>query len=115
MPRAIDLWMVLRNRLEPSERAAFFIDKKKIMYYNKNTVVYLDGKWVKSKETSASLYGQSLHYGLGVFEGIRSYKTEDGPMIFKAREHFERLHYSARKMQINLPYTVDELKELSSK
>ena len=110
---AIDLWMVLKNSLEPSERVAFFIDKKKIMYYNKNTVVYLDGKWVKSKETSASLYGQSLHYGLGVFEGIRSYKTEDGAMIFKAREHYERLHYSARKMHINLPYTVDELTKLS--
>lgn len=73
----------------------------------------MDGKWIKSKETSASLYSQTLHYGLGVFEGIRSYKTEDGALIFKAREHFERLHYSAAKMDINLPYTVDELTELS--
>ena len=83
------------------------------MYYNNNTIVFLDGKWVKASETTSSLYGQTLHYGIGVFEGIRSYKTEDGNKIFKAKEHYERLHYSARKMEIDLPYTVEELIELS--
>ncbi|MDB3905591.1 branched-chain amino acid transaminase [Crocinitomicaceae bacterium] len=83
------------------------------MYYNSNTIVFLDGKWVKASETTSSLYGQTLHYGIGVFEGIRSYKTEDGNKIFKAKEHYERLHYSARKMEIDLPYTVEELIELS--
>lgn len=83
------------------------------MYYNNSTVVFLDGKWVKASETTSSLYGQTLHYGIGVFEGIRSYKTEDGNKIFKAKEHYERLHYSAQKMDIDLPYTVEELTELS--
>ncbi len=83
------------------------------MYYNNNTIVFLDGKWVKASETTSSLYGQTLHYGIGVFEGIRSYKTEDGNKIFKAKEHYERLHYSARKMEIDLPYTVEELIDLS--
>jgi branched-chain amino acid aminotransferase len=83
------------------------------MYYNNSTVVFLDGKWVKASETTSSLYGQTLHYGIGVFEGIRSYKTEDGNKIFKAKEHYERLHYSAQKMEIDLPYTVEELTELS--
>ena len=83
------------------------------MYYNDNTIVFLDGKWARALGSSASIYGQTLHYGLGVFEGMRSYKTEDGTKIFKAKEHYERLHYSARKMQIELPYSVDQLTEFS--
>lgn len=83
------------------------------MYYNQNTILFLDGKWLKASETKTSLYGQSLHYGNGVFEGIRAYETEHGPAIFKAKEHFERLLFSAEKMFIELPYTVDQLVELS--
>ncbi len=56
------------------------------MYYNESTLVFLDGNWVKASEISVSLYSQTLHYGIGVFEGIRSYKTEDGNKIFKAKE-----------------------------
>jgi len=47
-------------------------------YYNENTVLYHDGEFLKASEVKTDLYGQSLHYGYGVFEGIRSYKTEDG-------------------------------------
>ncbi|MCP4443102.1 MAG: branched-chain amino acid transaminase [Aureispira sp.] len=79
------------------------------MYFNENTVLFLDGKWLKASETATSLYNQTLHYGNGVFEGIRSYETEHGPSIFKAKEHYERLLYSAEKMYIDIPYTVDEL------
>jgi branched-chain amino acid aminotransferase len=79
------------------------------MYYNEKTVIFLDGKWMKAKDASTDLYSQTLHYGSGVFEGIRSYETEDGPMIFKAKEHYERLHYSAEKMHINLDYSVEQL------
>ena len=77
------------------------------MYYNESTLIFLDGNWVKASEISVSLYSQTLHYGIGVFEGIRSYKTEDGNKIFKAKEHFERLQYSASKMEIHLPYSVE--------
>ena len=83
------------------------------MYYNESTLVFLDGNWVKASEISVSLYSQTLHYGIGVFEGIRSYKTEDGNKIFKAKEHFERLQYSASKMEIDLPYSVEELIDIS--
>jgi branched-chain amino acid aminotransferase len=83
------------------------------MYYDDNTTLFLDGKWLKAKEASTNLYAQTLHYGSGVFEGIRSYKTEQGAKIFKAREHFERLHYSAEKMHIQLNYSVEELELLS--
>jgi branched-chain amino acid aminotransferase len=79
------------------------------MYYKNETVVYHNKKWEMAKEASASLYNQTMHYGNGVFEGIRAYKTEDGVKIFKAKEHFQRLLLSAKKMHINVDYSVDEL------
>ena len=83
------------------------------MYYNDKTTIFLDGKWLKANDASTDLYSQTLHYGAGVFEGIRSYETEDGAMVFKAKEHYERLQYSAEKMHINLPYSVEELVALT--
>lgn len=83
------------------------------MYYTDKTILFLDNKWVKSKDGKTDLYSQTLHYGAGVFEGIRSYKTEKGTKLFKAKEHFERLHYSAKKMHIKIPYSIDELTSLS--
>ncbi|MDP4284891.1 MAG: branched-chain amino acid transaminase [Bacteroidota bacterium] len=74
------------------------------MYYNDNTFIYWQGEIVKASETKTDLYGQTLHYGYGVFEGIRSYKTASGiTKIFKEVEHFERLQKSAEAL--NLPYT----------
>ncbi len=81
-------------------------------YYSQDTVIWLNGKVVKAGEASTDLYGQSLHYGYGVFEGIRSYKTASGETkIFKPVEHYERLQKSAEAL--NLPYTwqVEELIE----
>ncbi|MCH2229264.1 MAG: branched-chain amino acid transaminase [Crocinitomicaceae bacterium] len=83
------------------------------MYYNENTTIFLDGKWLKAKDASTDLYAQTMHYGTGVFEGIRSYYTEDGAMIFKAKEHYERLLYSAEKMHIRIDYSVEQLTELT--
>jgi len=74
-------------------------------YYNENTILWLDGAFIKAAEAKTDLYGQSLHYGYAVFEGIRSYRTAAGTTrIFKATEHYERLQRSARAM--NMPYTV---------
>ena len=83
------------------------------MYYSENTILYLDGKWIKAKDASVTLFNQSLHYGNAVFEGIRSYATEDGTLIFKAKEHFDRLPYSAKKMQIPLSWSTEELTKIS--
>jgi len=75
-------------------------------YYNENTVLFLNGAFVKAVDAKMDLYSQSLHYGYSVFEGIRSYKTEDGnAKIFKATEHFDRFKASAEA--INLPYTYN--------
>ena len=75
-------------------------------YYNDNTVLFLNGEFVKAADAKMDLYSQSLHYGYSVFEGIRSYKTDDGTTkIFKATEHFDRFKVSAQA--INLPYTYN--------
>ena len=72
-------------------------------YYNENTILYLNGEFVKASEAKTDFYGQSLHYGYSVFEGIRSYKTDCGETkIFKAEEHYDRLKASAEAM--NMPY-----------
>ena len=83
------------------------------MYYNNNTIIYFNGNFVKASEASTNLYGQSLHYGYAVFEGIKSYKTEDGTKIFKAKEHYDRLRRSAELMHMPFDYTTDELTALS--
>ena len=86
------------------------------MYFNDNTKVFLNGDWVKASNAQVSLYSQSIHYGIGVFEGIRSYKNQEGEtQIFKAREHYERLLYSAEKMHITLDYSIEELIDISYK
>ena len=83
------------------------------MYYNEESQIFLNGEWIKAKDGKTNLYSQTLHYGSGVFEGIRSYRTNNGISIFKAKEHFERLQYSADKMHINLVYSVKELTSIS--
>jgi branched-chain amino acid aminotransferase len=77
-----------------------------MQYFDQNTILYLNGSFVKSADAKIDLYSQTLHYGYGVFEGIRSYKTADGDTrIFKAEEHFIRFRESAKA--INLPFTFD--------
>lgn len=79
-------------------------------YYNEHTVLWLDGQIVKASETKTDLYGQSLHYGYSVFEGIRSYRTAAGTTkIFKAVEHFDRLRRSAEALNMPYNYTTAEM------
>ncbi|MDO1446229.1 branched-chain amino acid transaminase [Rhodocytophaga aerolata] len=79
------------------------------MYHTKDSIVYLNGKFVKASEATCSLYSQTVHYGMGVFEGIRSYHTQHGTRLFKAREHYERLLHSAQLMQIPHSLHIEEL------
>lgn len=73
-----------------------------MQYYNQNTLIYHNGKFLKATEAGVDLFGQSLHYGYAAFEGLRAYSTHNGTRIFKAEEHFERLQQSCRAIQ--LPY-----------
>lgn len=79
------------------------------MYYNEDTIIYWNGTFVKAKEAKGNLYDQSLHYGYGVFEGIRSYHTAQGVRIFKAAEHFQRMQASCEAVLIPYPYNNEEL------
>jgi len=83
------------------------------MYYKDKTIIYVNGKYINANKANTNLYSQTLHYGNGVFEGIRSYNTEDGVRIFKAKEHFDRLHYSAKKMHLDLNISSKELEKIS--
>ena len=79
-------------------------------YYNANTVLYLNGAFVKASEAKMDFYSQSFHYGYSVFEGIRSYKSISGETkIFKPVEHFDRLKVSAEALNMPYTYTTDEL------
>ncbi|MCX8019724.1 MAG: branched-chain amino acid transaminase [Chitinophagaceae bacterium] len=80
------------------------------VYYHNETIVYLNGEFIKASEAKVDLYCQTLHYGYGVFEGIRSYKTSNGSTrIFKAKEHFERMKNSARLLGMPYPWHTEQL------
>lgn len=85
----------------------------KAMYYHNDSIIYLNGVWKRASDAQVSLYNQTIHYGNGIFEGIRAYSTENGVKIFKAEEHYERMLSSAAFMHIKVNYTVEELINLT--
>ena len=85
------------------------------MYFNEQTIILLNGNFVKAEESKADLYSQTLHYGYGVFEGIRAYNTPNGVRVFKAQEHYERLKKSCELINIPFNYSVEELIEQTYK
>lgn len=83
-------------------------------YFNELSKVYYDGQWMSPTDMWVSPYSQSLHYGNGIFEGIRAYETEKGgTQIFKAEDHYRRFLESAKKMHLPCAYSVEKLTELS--
>lgn len=83
------------------------------MYYNDETVIYLNGRFIKAAEAKFDLFSQSLHYGYGIFEGIRSYKTSVGTRIYKDKEHYSRLLKGCKSVNIPLEYKIEELIQIS--
>ena len=79
------------------------------MYYNEKTIIYLNGAFVKANESNPDMYSQTLHYGYGVFECIRTYPLGSGTKIFKAKEHYDRLKRSCELINIPFHFNVDEL------
>lgn len=74
-------------------------------------LIWMDGKLVPWGDAKVHVLTHTLHYGLGVFEGIRCYKTEKGPAVFRLRDHIQRLKNSASLVKMKLPYSVEELVE----
>ena len=73
--------------------------------------IWMNGNLVDWDDARIHILTHSLHYGMGVFEGIRAYETADGPAVFRLTDHINRLHESAKIMMMDLPYAVDELVE----
>ena len=72
--------------------------------------IWMNGELVDWADAKVHVGAHGLHYGSGVFEGIRCYETDAGPAVFRLTDHLERLHQSAALLHMELPYSVDELR-----
>ena len=73
--------------------------------------IWMDGEFVDFEDAQVHVLTHGLHYGTGVFEGVRCYDTADGPAIFRWEEHVERLYESAKPYDIEIPFEPEELTE----
>ena len=71
--------------------------------------IWMNGSLVNWDDAKVHVLTHTLHYGTGVFEGIRAYETANGPAVFRLTDHMKRLHNSAKIMGMELPYSVEEL------
>jgi branched-chain amino acid aminotransferase len=71
--------------------------------------IWMNGELIAWEDARIHVLTHTLHYGTGVFEGIRAYETDDGPAVFRLTDHVLRLFNSAKIMMIDIPYTVDEI------
>ena len=78
---------------------------------DRDGVIWLDGKLVPWRDATTHVLTHTLHYGMGVFEGVRAYKTDKGAAIFRLQEHTDRLFRSAHILQMSMPYSKDEINE----
>src|ERR1700722_560182 len=70
-------------------------------------LIWHNGEFVAWEDAKVHVLTHGLHYGTGVFEGIRCYETEHGPAIFRHIDHLERLERSAKLYYMDLPYSVE--------
>jgi len=73
--------------------------------------IWMNGELVPWDEAKVHVLTHTLHYGMGVFEGVRAYETDRGAAVFRLTDHMRRLHNSARMLLMELPYSVAELVE----
>ena len=71
--------------------------------------IWMDGEWVEWREAKVHVLTHTLHYGAGVFEGLRAYQTKQGAAIFKLEEHTDRLFRSAHILDMKIPFSKEEL------
>jgi branched-chain amino acid aminotransferase len=79
------------------------------MPFPESKQIWMNGELVPWNEAKVHVLTHSLHYGLGVFEGIRAYETSTGPAVFRLTPHIKRLFNSAKIYMLDIPYTIDEL------
>ena len=73
--------------------------------------IWMNGELIDWADAKVHVGVHGLHYGSGVFEGIRCYDTEEGPAVFRLAEHLQRLRDSARLLYMEIPFSVEELRE----
>ena len=71
--------------------------------------IWINGELVDWREAKVHVLTHTLHYGVGVFEGVRAYETSEGPCIFRLKDHTSRLFDSAKIMRIDIPYSAEQL------
>jgi len=76
---------------------------------DRDGVIWFDGELVPWREAKVHVLTHTLHYGMGVFEGVRAYKAEQGTAIFRLQEHTDRLFRSAHIMNMKVPFTKDAI------
>ena len=80
------------------------------MFLNTNNkFIWKNGSFEKWEDTSVHILSHTMHYGTGVFEGLRAYKTNNGPAIFRLKDHTNRLFDAASKISLKIPYSAEEL------
>ena len=83
------------------------------MFLNTNNkFIWKNGSFEKWEETSVHVLSHTIHYGTGVFEGLRAYKTEKGPAIFRLDDHTNRLFDAASQISLKIPYSATELNKV---
>ena len=73
--------------------------------------IWFNGQLIEWRDAKTHVLTHTLHYGMGVFEGVRAYETAEGPAIFRLQEHTKRLFNSAKILGMKLPYTQDEINQ----
>jgi branched-chain amino acid aminotransferase len=76
---------------------------------DRDGVIWMDGQMVPWRDARVHVLTHTLHYGMGVFEGVRAYETEDGTAIFRLKDHTKRLFNSAHILGMDIPYTQEQL------
>ena len=80
------------------------------MFINtENKLIWKNGAFLKWDDTNVHILSHTLHYGTGVFEGVRAYDTPNRPAIFRLKEHTNRLFDAAKKINIEVPFELDEI------
>ena len=69
--------------------------------------IWLDGEMRSWREAKVHVLTHTLHYGMGVFEGVRAYETDKGPAIFRLQDHTQRMFRSAHILGMDIPYDAD--------
>ena len=80
---------------------------------NTADLIWLNGEFVAWEDAKVHVLTHALHYGTGVFEGIRAYETADGTAIFRNQDHLDRLERSAKLYYMDLPYTKEQIREVT--